>query len=265
MASFEDDARRARRGPRGQENVHLDTEPRPTKSPRAFCSTPRVPGGGLPGDRAGRRARRLRRPLPRGRPHRALREHRPGPGVRVPPPRRQLGHRVVRVPARAPGRGSRLASRTARRRGPGAARSRTPAPCKLVFLRRYAAKLAYELELHGALPTSRRCRGATRSCSARRSGSRGRGDLARRRRRRVLRRLLPARLGARDALAAGAAGALRRALVRVAEAGEWLRSLWRTGSDWTPTSCSPRRSGEELDFAAMAPSSRRRTLAAAAT
>jgi hypothetical protein len=28
---------------RGQPNVHLDTEPRPTKSPRAFCSTPRVP------------------------------------------------------------------------------------------------------------------------------------------------------------------------------------------------------------------------------
>jgi hypothetical protein len=29
---------------RHQPNVHLDTEPRPTKSPRAFCSTPRVPG-----------------------------------------------------------------------------------------------------------------------------------------------------------------------------------------------------------------------------
>lgn len=28
---------------RGQPNVHLDTESRPTKSPRAFCSTPRVP------------------------------------------------------------------------------------------------------------------------------------------------------------------------------------------------------------------------------
>ena len=28
----------------GQSNVHLDTESRPTKSPRAFCSTPRVPG-----------------------------------------------------------------------------------------------------------------------------------------------------------------------------------------------------------------------------
>ena len=27
----------------GQENVHLDTETRPSKSPRAFCSTPRVP------------------------------------------------------------------------------------------------------------------------------------------------------------------------------------------------------------------------------
>jgi hypothetical protein len=28
----------------GQPNVHLDTESRPTKSPRAFCSTPQVPG-----------------------------------------------------------------------------------------------------------------------------------------------------------------------------------------------------------------------------
>ena len=27
----------------GQDNIHLDTEPRPTKSARAFCSTPRVP------------------------------------------------------------------------------------------------------------------------------------------------------------------------------------------------------------------------------
>ena len=27
----------------GQDNVYLDTEPRPTKSPRAFCATPRVP------------------------------------------------------------------------------------------------------------------------------------------------------------------------------------------------------------------------------
>ena len=27
-----------------QPNIHLDTEPRPTKSPRAFCSVPRVPG-----------------------------------------------------------------------------------------------------------------------------------------------------------------------------------------------------------------------------
>lgn len=29
---------------KAQGNIHLDTEPRPTKSPRAFCSTPHVPG-----------------------------------------------------------------------------------------------------------------------------------------------------------------------------------------------------------------------------
>ena len=40
-------------------------------------------------------------------------------------------------------------SRAARGRGPGGGGSRTRGRFKLVFLRRYAAKLAYELELHG--------------------------------------------------------------------------------------------------------------------
>ena len=42
IAAFED-ASRARDRPRGAANVHLDTEQRPTKSPRAFCAPARVP------------------------------------------------------------------------------------------------------------------------------------------------------------------------------------------------------------------------------
>ena len=59
---------------------------------------------GLSGDRADGRAGRLRGALPRGWPRRALREHRPRPGVRVPASGGQLGDRVVRLPARAPDR-----------------------------------------------------------------------------------------------------------------------------------------------------------------
>ena len=47
----------------------------PGKSPRAFCSPIEVPGQGDARDPADRRPRRLGRALPRGRPHRALREH----------------------------------------------------------------------------------------------------------------------------------------------------------------------------------------------
>ncbi len=65
--------------------------------------------GDLSGHLARRRPRRLRGPASRGRSHRALRSRRPRAGVRVPPPRRQLGHRVVRLPAPAPERGPRLA------------------------------------------------------------------------------------------------------------------------------------------------------------
>ena len=99
---------------------------------------------------ASRRPRRLRRALPRGRPRRALRARRCRAAVRVPPPRRQLGHGGLRVPVRAPdgGPGWLAASLGAMTRSGWPLRRLHPRE-QLVFLRRYAAKLSYELELHG--------------------------------------------------------------------------------------------------------------------
>ena len=99
-----------------QDGVTFDIGSRPNKSPRAFCAPVRVPGEvylvvapvGRPG--------RLRDAVPRGRPHRAHRERRPGAAVRVPLPGRQLDQRDVRVPVAASGRGSGVAVAPARRR-----------------------------------------------------------------------------------------------------------------------------------------------------
>ena len=60
---------------RSQENVHLDLETRPSKTPRAFCAPIEVPGQGDARHPADRRQGRLGGALPRGRPHRALRAH----------------------------------------------------------------------------------------------------------------------------------------------------------------------------------------------
>ena len=58
-----------------QENVHLDVEQRPHKTPRAFCAPIEVPGQGHARDQADGRRRRLARALPRGRACGALRAH----------------------------------------------------------------------------------------------------------------------------------------------------------------------------------------------
>ena len=78
---------------RSQENVHLDIEQRPNKTPRAFCAPIEVPGQGHARDPADGRRGRLARALPRGRPHRALRAHLARPLRRGAPARRQRGHR----------------------------------------------------------------------------------------------------------------------------------------------------------------------------
>ena len=56
-----------------QPNVHLDTEERPKKSPRAFCAPTNIPGKIYLGHQPPRRPRRLPGPVPRGRAHAALR------------------------------------------------------------------------------------------------------------------------------------------------------------------------------------------------
>ena len=73
----------------------------------------------LPGDADRRRPRGLRDAAARGRPHRALRQRRCGAAVRVPPPRRQLGDRELRLPVRASDRGPALGRGDARQRVPG--------------------------------------------------------------------------------------------------------------------------------------------------
>ena len=60
---------------RSQENVHLDIEQRPNKTPRAFCAPIEVPGKVMLVIQPHGRRGRLARALPRGRPHRALRAH----------------------------------------------------------------------------------------------------------------------------------------------------------------------------------------------
>ena len=57
----------------------------------------------------------LRGALPRGRPRRALRLHGRRPRLRLPAPRRQLGHRIVCLSAGGPDRKSHLAHRDSRR------------------------------------------------------------------------------------------------------------------------------------------------------
>ena len=119
---------------------------RPKKSPRAFCAPVRVPDevylviaptGG---------ARTMRRSSTRpGTPTTTRTSIHAA--VRGPLPGRQLDHGGVRVPIRAL---AAIRSGCARRLGCEArSRSRpTRAPARMVFLRRYAAKLLYELELH---------------------------------------------------------------------------------------------------------------------
>ena len=133
--------------------------------------------------------------------------------------------------------------------------SRTRGPSKLVMLRRYSAKLAYELELHGG------------SAALDEMPTRYRG---------------PARRRCRDALAAPRAGwpmwtrasmppaicgpgrwrrdggrALRErfgeALVRVERrAGEWLREVWRRGQRLDADELLAETVGGELDVAELA-------------
>ena len=147
----------------------------PAQEPARVLRAGARAGRGLPRDPAHGRPRRLRRAVPRGRAHRALRERRRLAAVRVPPPRRQLGHRGLRVPVRAPDRGPGTGCATVlgvedADEYVGYARA-----SKLVFLRRYAAKLAYELRAaRRRAPAVGDAGRSTPACWAMRSASTGR-------------------------------------------------------------------------------------------
>ena len=122
------DAARARDQSASRRASMLDVEPRPKKSPRAFCAPVRVPD----------EVYLVIAPVG-GRDDFAALFHEAGHtehyahvdrelAVRVPLSRRQLDHRGVRVPAPAPGRGSDVARAAARRRRLRASSSPTPAP-----------------------------------------------------------------------------------------------------------------------------------------
>ena len=181
-------ARRARHRPaQPVRTCTLDLEQRPQQERARLLRAGARAGRGLPRHSAHGWPRRLRGALPRGRAHRALRERRRRPAVRVPLSRRQLGHGGVRVPVRAPDRGPDLARRRAGHPDGRSAISTTSRANKLVFLRRYAAKLAYELELHAAAAARRDAGAVLPACWATPSGSSGRGHVPRRRRRGLLR------------------------------------------------------------------------------
>jgi hypothetical protein len=137
----------------GQTNVHLDAEPRRTKSSRAFCSTPRVPD----------EVHLVIAPTGGRNDYDALfhegghAEHyaHADPGLAFE--YRHLGDNSVTesfaflVEHLIEGHDWLRQKLGLEDPGPAAAHARA---VKLVFVRRYAAKLAYELELHGPLATA---------------------------------------------------------------------------------------------------------------
>ena len=258
IAGVHRDDERARASTSGASpNIILDTEQRPTKTPRAYCAPVRVPRRGVPGRAAGRRARGLRGALSRRRATPST------TGTWTPACRSSTAtSATTRSRSRSPS-----CSSTSPRIRCGCARCSGADPEPMPrHVRAVPALLPAPLRGEARLragaawprvPTSTRCPPATRSELG--VGDRGRvdaGDLARRRRRGLLRRVLPAGLGAGGALAGGrcasasasAGSASRRRASGSAGSGA-------TGSGCAPTSSSPRRLGEELRFDALAATS----------
>jgi hypothetical protein len=235
-----------------QSNVHLDTESRPTKSPRAFCSTPRVPdeiylviaptGGrddyGSLFHEGGHT------------------EHYANTAAGLDFEFRQLGDNSVtesfaflmeRLVSEPEWLRERLAISDP---GPAVEHSRA---FRLVMLRRYSAKLAYELDLHGL--------------SADLAGMPGRySELLSA----AVRVPWPSTSWLADVddgfyaacyLRAWALETHWRAALEErfgerwfasAEAGGWLRSLWGRGQRLNADELLAEMLGEELDFARLA-------------
>ena len=131
-----------------QSGITLDLEPRPGKSPRAFCVPVRVPGDVASSSSRGAATTTTKRPARDGsRP--ASRAHRRGPAAGRSLRGRRDGDRGVGVPVPVPARRPEwLAGELGMPRDAIAGWLDFGAFRKLYFLRRYGAKLLYELRLH---------------------------------------------------------------------------------------------------------------------
>ncbi|MGZ5325529.1 MAG: hypothetical protein ACXWEL_02715 [Solirubrobacterales bacterium] len=236
----------------GQRNVHLDTEVRPTKSPRAFCATPRVP----------EEVYLVVRPVGGREDFAALfhegghTEHYANTEAALPLAHRQLGDNAVtesfaflfeHLTEDPEWLRSRLAIED---HGPVVRHARA---VKLVMLRRYAAKIAYEVELLGpgadlaAMPQryAELLGGATRVRWPRQSWL---AD--------VDGGFYVACYLRAWALELGWRGALRERFgerwFEHPESGDWLRGLWSQGQRLDAEELLSQTLGSELDFGALA-------------
>jgi hypothetical protein len=235
-----------------QDNVHLDTEPRPTKSARAFCSTPRVPD----------EVHLVIAPRG-GRDDFAALFHEGGHAEHYAHTDRGLAFEFRQLGDNSVTESfafllehlldeprwlrSRLGAED-----PEAVIAEGRAS-RLLLLRRYAAKLAYELELHGASPDLERMpvRYSGLLTAALRVPWPSESWLAD----------VDEGLYAACYLRAWALEARWRAALREAHgeewftspaAGEWLRDLWRRGQRLDAEELLAETVGGELDFAALA-------------
>ena len=151
-----------------QENVHLDIEPPPAEDAARVLRADRGARPRHARHPADRRPRRLARPLPRGRPHGALRAHRREPARREPPPGRQRRHRGLGDAPRAPRQRPGLALAPARLRPAGRLRRRggRGAPLLRPPLLRPSSSTSSSCT---ATASSSRCGSATSSGCARRT------------------------------------------------------------------------------------------------
>jgi oligoendopeptidase F len=231
-----------------QDNVHLDTESRPTKSSRAFCATPGVPG----------EIYLVISPTGGRDDYEALFhegghvEHYAHVDSALPIEHRRLGDNSVtesfaflleHLTEDPEWLGAALGVED-----PGAV-VRQARAVKLVMLRRYAAKIAYELDLHGAEPDPERMParyaellGSTTRVAWPRDSWLADVDPA----------FYVACYLRAWALETSWRSALRERFgarwFESDEAGEWLRSLWRQGQRLDAHELLAEALGEELDF-----------------
>lgn len=236
---------------RAQANVHLDTESRPTKSPRAFCSTPRVPDEIY-----------LVIAPHGGREDYSALFHEGGHTEHYANTARELAYEFRQLGDNSVTESfaflvEHLASNPIWLRerlgvadpGPAVEHARA---VRLVMLRRYSAKLAYELDLHGAAADLGRMPGRYAELL-------GRAVRVRWPRASWLADVDDGFYAACYLRAWALETHWRRGLEErfgerwfaSPEAGEWLRGLWAHGQRWGADELLAETLGEELDFAAL--------------